>query len=349
MRFKRRNIIDIVKVYACIVSVAAVSVFSVYKFGNYMTAGAYAFNYGKINTDEHHESTAVLNDDSENITQPDSGSVTEKESDTGTDGSLQTASGLSTAVPEIQQTQENPDAVAVDLSALSGKYKNYGGTSVINNTDYDVDDLLYADYVKPQINKNDPYILIYHTHTSEAYYGGGTVVDVGNIMAQEFEKLGYKVVHLTDVYDKEQFSGAYSRSINGVEKALAENPSIQLTLDIHRDAISTANGTVYRPVTEIDGKTSAQVMPVCGTDAKGLKHPDWRENFKYALDLSRTMNKNYNALSRPVNLRGDRFNTHVTKYALLLEIGSDANTLSEAATAAVYTARSIISVIEKDG
>ncbi len=242
---------------------------------------------------------------------------------------------------------ENTNAIAVNLSALSGKYKEYKGTSVINNTSYDISDLLYADYTLPTPNKDEPYILIYHTHTSEEYYGGGTVVDVGDAMAKEFERLGYKTIHLTDIYDAEQFSGAYSRSVEGAQQVLKKYPGIQLVFDVHRDAITTESGDTYRPITEINGKECAQVMFVCGTDSKGLKHMNWRENFKFALDVSRTAGKNFSALSRPVNLRKDRFNTHLTDYTFLIEMGSVANTLEEAKLAAVYTAQSIILTIEQ--
>ena len=205
--------------------------------------------------------------------------------------------------------------------------------------------MLYAEYDKPEIDKNKPAVLIYHTHTSEEYFGGGTVVDVGNEMVKEFENSGYKTIHITDNFDKEQFSGAYSRSIKAVEKALSENPDIKLVFDVHRDAITAANGDTYRPVTKINGDTSAQVMFVCGTDEKGLSHPNWRENFKFALDVSRNASKKYGALSRPVNLRGDRFNTHTRKHSFLIEVGSSANTLDEAKIAAKYTVRAIIDTI----
>lgn len=248
--------------------------------------------------------------------------------------------------PEIQTPVSNSNAIAVNLSALSGKYKNYDGTAVINSTDYKISDLLYAGYEKPIIDKSLPAVLIYHTHTSEGYYGGGSVVDVGRTMVEEFEKAGYKTIHLTEYYDKEQFSGAYSRSIKGIEKILAENPSIKLVFDIHRDAITTANGDTYQPLTTVENNSCAQVMFVCGTDAKGLKHPNWKENFKFALDVSRKMGSLYGALSRPVNLRGDRFNTHTTKYSFIMEIGSEANTLDEAKLAGVYTVRSVIETIK---
>lgn len=245
----------------------------------------------------------------------------------------------------INGTGDN-SAVAVNLSALSGKYKNYNGTSVINNTEYNINDLLYASYDAPSPKTDEPYVLIYHTHTSEGYSGGGTVIDVGKEMAEEFEKNGYKTIHLTEAYDNKQFSGAYSRSAVGVRTILEKYPTINLVFDVHRDAITDSSGKDYRPVTLVDDKQTAQVMFVCGTDAKGLKHPNWRENFKFALDVSRIMGNKYGSLSRPVNLRGDRFNTHFTNYSFIMEVGSEANTLDEAKNAAVLTARAVISAIE---
>ena len=114
-----------------------------------------------------------------------------------------------------------------------------------------------------------------------------------------------------------------------------------MVLDVHRDAISN-NGVDYYPVTEINGKKAAQIMPVCGTDAKGLSHPRWRNNFTYALALSRRMGALYGQLSRPVNLRRDRFNTHFTDYTLLLEVGSAANTLDQAIYGGELTAKAMI-------
>lgn len=244
-----------------------------------------------------------------------------------------------------QITEPKAESVAVNLSALSGKYADYNGTSIINNTKFDVTKYINSSFEKPNINKDAPSILIYHTHTSESYKGGGTVVDVGAVFKEEFEALGYKTIHITEVYDKGQFSGAYSRSIKGVEKALKENPSIKIVIDVHRDSITDASGITYKPVTQIDGKNVAQVMIVCGTNQKGLEHSSWSKNFAFALNVSRTMNKSYSNLSRPVNLRADRFNTHVTPHTFLLEMGSDANTLDEAKLAATYTARSIINTL----
>ena len=344
-----RKIKSIIKGIFCVLLSVTISVGVFSIFGRQIASSAYDYTFGEVKVDMTDLrygaggkiSGSVVAADRENIIEYAGNALSASEDDE----QLQ-ASQLGNVTMDQAEVTDNPDAIVVNLSALSGKYKDYGGTSIINNTDYDVTDLLYADYTPPELNKEEPYILIYHTHTSEEYYGSGSVVDVGNAMAQEFERLGYKTIHLTEVYDREQFSGAYSRSIKGVEQMLEKYPSIKLCFDVHRDAITTQSGDTYRPLTQIDGKNVAQVMLVCGTDEKGLLHPNWRENFKFALDISRTMGKNYGALSRPVNLRGDRFNTHVTDYTVLMEVGSAANTLEEAKNAAIYTARAVVDTIE---
>ena len=256
------------------------------------------------------------------------------------------------AAPEVEEEPESDAIKAANLAALSGTYHQVNGTAVANATDYDVTANLDDTIEMPAFTKGQPAILIYHTHTTECYRNNEgisntrdeaqNVVAVGEAMAKIFRAAGYETIHLTDVFN-EDFSGAYAASRAAVEKFLEKNPTIQVVLDVHRDAISS-NGIDYYPVTEVDGKKAAQVMLVCGTDSKGLSHPNWRNNFTYALALSRKMGSLYGELSRPVNLRRDRFNTHFTDYTLLLEVGSAANTLEQAVYGGELTAKAMIAL-----
>ncbi len=244
---------------------------------------------------------------------------------------------------------------AANLSALSGTYSQVKGTAVINNTDYSVADLLNKTGPMPEFEGEGPAVLIYHTHTTESYRDGGAansedpsrnVVAVGKAMAEEFRSAGYETIHLTEIFN-EDFSNAYSYSRAAAEKILAQYPSIKVVLDVHRDSIS-GDGVDYYPVTKVEGKEAAQVMLVCGTDSKGLAHSGWRDNFVYALNLSRKMGSLYGQLSRPVNLRKDRFNTHFTPHTLLLEVGSAANTLDQALWGGRLTARAMIALWQEN-
>ena len=242
---------------------------------------------------------------------------------------------------------------AANLSALSGTYRQVNGTAVANATDFDVKDYLDDSVSMPSFIAGKPAVLIYHTHTTECYRNAEgisntrdesmNVVAVGEAMAKVFEASGYRTIHIKEIFNQPDFNGAYANSRAAVEKVLKENPTIRVVLDVHRDAISS-NGVDYYPVTEVDGRQAAQVMLVCGTDAKGLSHPNWNKNFTYALQLSRKMGELYGQLSRPVNLRRDRFNTHFTPHTLLLEVGSAANTLSQAIYGGELTARAMIAL-----
>lgn len=256
--------------------------------------------------------------------------------------------------PKTEEDETPPAGVkAANLSALSGTYTQVAGTAVANATSYDVSDILYNKVDPPTFTPGKPAILIYHTHTTECYRNEEglsntedqrkNVVAVGEAMAEVFRAAGYETIHITDVFNQPDFSGAYAAARAKIEKVLAENPTIQVVLDVHRDSISS-KGIDYYPVTTVEGREAAQVMVVCGTDEKGLSHPKWRTNFTYGLSLSRKMGELYGQLSRPVNLRRDRFNTHFTDYTLLLEVGSSANTLSQAVYGGELTAKAMIAL-----
>lgn len=251
-----------------------------------------------------------------------------------------------------KEAVEDDSVQAANLSAISGIYTEFDGTAVANATDYDITENLNETVKMPTFTPKKPAVLIYHTHTTECYRNdegitntedeSKNVVAVGEAMKAVFEEAGYQTIHVKTIFNRD-FSNAYPNARAAINEIMEENPSIQVVLDVHRDSISS-NGVDYYPVTEVDGKEAAQVMLVCGTDSKGLSHPNWRRNFTYALQLSRKMGSMYGELSRPVNLRRDRFNTHYTDHTLLVEVGSSANTLEQAIYGGELTARAMIAL-----
>ncbi len=205
-----------------------------------------------------------------------------------------------------------------------------------------------------EITKDEPYILIYHTHTTEGYelldkgwYSSDydsrtkdvnkTVVRVGEEITERLEKSGFKVIHDKTIYDA-NYNGAYGRSLKTVEKFLQENPSIVITLDVHRDAIHYDSGTRCKPTAEINGKKAAQVMIISGAEEGEIEdYPDWEQNLTFAIALQNKVEENYKGLMRPLFFCQRKYNMHVTPCSLLLEMGTDANTLDEA----VYSGRLI--------
>ena len=193
-------------------------------------------------------------------------------------------------------------------------------------------------------NIDDLHILqlkVHAGHYTPYYYVGDgqriAFVRVGDEIAERLEKSGFKVIHDKTIYDA-SYNGAYGRSLKNVEKILEENPSIVITLDVHRDAIHYDSGTRCKPTAEINGKKAAQVMIISGAEEGEIEdYPDWAQNLTFAIALQNKVEENYKGLMRPLFFCQRKYNMHVTPCSLLLEMGTDANTLEEA----VYSGRLI--------
>ncbi len=240
----------------------------------------------------------------------------------------------------------------------SGVTDSYGKVKVknINDTQINIKKLLNE---KADLNiddKSKPTVLIFHTHTTETYqiidrdfYASGfssrsedssrNMIRVGDAICQELEKAGYNVIHDTNIYDK-KYNGAYSRSRVQIEKYLEKYPSIQVVLDIHRDAIELNNGTKIKPVASVKGKKAAQVMIISGCQESGngiSGFDDWRYNLIFAVQLQNKMETLFSGLTRPLYFCPRKYNMDTSHCSLLIEVGSDANTLDEA----VYSGKCI--------
>ena len=201
-----------------------------------------------------------------------------------------------------------------------------------------------------------PQILILHTHTTEAYTKGKgdkyretdtarttdedyNMVRVGEEMKKTFTAMGLSVVHDKTKYDYPSYTGSYSRALTGIQKQLKQYPTIQVVLDVHRDAIIGSDGTSYAKKTRVDGETAAQVMLVVGTDDMGLTHPEWRKHLALAVQIQKGMLALEETFPRPIDLRRQRFNEHAAPGSLLVEVGTSGNTLKEALAGARLFAR----------
>lgn len=208
-----------------------------------------------------------------------------------------------------------------------------------------------------------PKVLIVHTHSSEAYtqeagweytesdpLRTGTrersVIRVGDEIAEVLEAHGIETLHDTALNDYPTYSGAYARMQTTIEDYLAQHPSIQIVLDVHRDAAVDASGEQVGFTTQVEGESAAQVMLVVGTDEGGLEHPNWQENLANALKLQTLLERKYPGLCRDVDLRTERFNQHETPGSLLAEFGSTGNTLREAIRAGRCFAEGLAELIE---
>lgn len=266
---------------------------------------------------------------------------------------------------EVEETQSGGEESNIAEKTITGGegYMSADGLSVKNNTVYDINiaEILNQEIaVSLQSGAESPQVLIIHTHGSEAYAPNGTyvesdsyrtqdteysVIKVGDELATALEEKGISVVHDREIYDYPSYIGSYGRSLTSAESYLSQYPDVKVVIDLHRDALIEDDGTVYKTVAEVNGGQCAQVMLVVGTNGTGLTHDNWKQNFSLALKLQKNMDEKYPSLARPVSLREERFNQHLSPGALLLELGTNGNTLEEAITAAKYFADSLSEVL----
>lgn len=254
--------------------------------------------------------------------------------------------------------QEAAPAVTPDPSRSSAPVEEIqleGGTQVANffvkDSTGSGTDLLAALEEEPSVHlKRDGSveILIYHTHTSEAYsqsYTGfyytdmatrtedpyQSVVAAGEALKQALEAQGFGVVHDTTVNDT-LYNGSYDRSWEVLQKNLAEYPTLQVTIDVHRDSMTTDSGVKYKPTVTVNGRKAAQVMLIAGCDANGGwgDFPRWEENLRLALRVQQKLQQLYPGLARPLNFSNSKYNMNATPGSMLVEVGTEVNTVSEA-------------------
>ena len=186
-------------------------------------------------------------------------------------------------------------------------------------------------------------ILIYHTHSQEAFLDSrpgveeDTIVGVGDYLADILqERYGYRVLHHYGVYDVPSRDDAYSVALPDVTRVLEENPSIQVVIDLHRDAVDA--GT--RLVTEINGKQIARFMFFNGlsrTRKRGnisyLYNENLDANLAFSFQMEQKAMEYYPGLTRKIYLKAYRYNMHLRPRSLLVELGAQTNTLQEARNA----------------
>lgn len=196
-------------------------------------------------------------------------------------------------------------------------------------------------------DKTKPTVLIYHSHTTEAYQTldvgyyttsfqqrrddtAQNMVRVGDEIVAQLEAAGFNVIHDKNIYDT-NYSEAYNLSDVSIKQYLEQYPSIDVAIDVHRDCIEFEDGTKVKPTANILDKKAAQIMIIAGCEYGSITNfPDWEYNLRFALQLQQKAEEKFAGLMRPVLFSARRYNLFETHNSILLEIGSDGNTLEEA-------------------
>jgi len=214
-------------------------------------------------------------------------------------------------------------------------------SSVING-----EKLLSIDTSLERISE-EPQILIYHTHGTEGYSDSrkgveaDTVVGMGDILCEELTSRGFSVIHDRTTYDyvngKDNRNYAYTTARPQIEALLEEYPSIEVILDIHRDSGAARRAT-------INGKDTAQIMLFNGLcrNADGpisyLPNPYLDDTLAFSLQLNLLGRERYPNLMYKLYLKNYRYNMHFTGHCMLVELGTQNNTVEEAQNGVRYLA-----------
>lgn len=268
--------------------------------------------------------------------------------------------------PEVVPTPDPERETAPVASTWMGGGEEVAGFSVKDTSESGVD-LAEELQIDPDVHvKRDgsPVVLLYSTHASESFLLSDTdwyytddnfrstepdesVLSVAAEAAKVIEAGGFGVVHDTTMHDYPAYSGSYDRSMGTIRKNLAEYPTLQITVDVHRDAFGEEeDGTRYKPVAEVNGKDAAQIMILTGCDlSEDPLFPDWRENLHLALRLQQKGESLFPGLFRPLFFTQRNYNMHASHGSILVEVGTEVNTLGEAQYSGRLLGETILAVL----
>ncbi len=235
-----------------------------------------------------------------------------------------------------------PEVIESDLSELER-----GNEYIINYTDKapDVAGLIDRGFCDlEEKNHSAPLVMVIHTHTKESYLGAsnsflGGVAAVGDRLCQSLNKLGLSALHCTVIHDGDE-NNAYLNSGKTIQTMLEIYPSIKYVIDLHRLELMP-NGLPLKTVSgSADG--SAQIRLTVSTEGY-----NWQESLSLALSLRQRLNQNGERICMPPTVSPSRYNSDLSRYYIMADIGAVGNTVSEAKAAAERLAKALADTVLK--
>ena len=241
---------------------------------------------------------------------------------------------------------------------------SYGNVYIKNSTPLklDIKSLLEAK-LKFSIKKNStPQVLILHTHATESfllsernYYtdkdtarstdNSLNMVHLGKIVTDTLKKAGISTLHDTTQHDYPSYSESYSRAAKTISNYKSKYKDLKIIIDLHRDALSSGDTDKVKLTSEISGKKAAQVMIVMGSQSGDVKNfPNWQENLKLAVKLQQKLELMYPTLARSLSLTSKNYNESLSTGSMLIEIGTDANSIEEVRYSTELLANALVSL-----
>lgn len=241
-----------------------------------------------------------------------------------------------------------------DFEFLKKSFYQIDRSTYIDESELDASQLFSMDMTVDK-NSQGPQILIYHTHSQEAFVDSrpgrkeDTVVGAGEYLAGCLREYGFDVMHHEGEYDVKNRDFAYSTAAPALEKILQENPSIQVIIDLHRDGVEEQT----RLVGKVNGVDCAQFMFFNGlsrTNATGeidyLNNPFRGQNLAMSFQLQLKADEYYPEVIRKIYLKGYRYNMQYRGKSILVEVGAQTNTVEEIMNSMPIIARILAMVLQ---
>ncbi|MBQ7000002.1 MAG: stage II sporulation protein P [Oscillospiraceae bacterium] len=207
-----------------------------------------------------------------------------------------------------------------------------------------------------QLRREEPTVLILHTHATESYTKNGeaytetsrwrtkdenyNMLSIGSRVGELLAENGITAIQDRTLHDYPSYNGSYSHARKSITQYLEEYPTIALVLDLHRDA-SGEGAKQLRTKAQINGTDSAQLMLVMGVNPKNFE-----KNLEFSLKLHVQLENLYPGITRPLQFRAARYNQDLAPAAVLVEVGAAGNTHAEALTAAEALAQAIVALAD---
>ncbi len=291
------------------------------------------------------------------------------------DDSLQSNSQATDSTDASAQNNGNESVPVLNSGTVQGKVvekfispytanTSYNNVYLKNNTDLKINikDYLNEDLAF-KIEKNDEVqVLILHTHATESYLledkdfytdkdlsrtrdNEYNMVALGKIIADRLNNAGIKTIHDTTQHDYPSYNESYARAADTICSYTEKYKSIKIVIDLHRDALAENDTDKVKLTTEIGGKKAAQIMLVMGSQSGNVKNfPNWKENLKLATKIQQTVEVMYPTLARSIHFMPKNYNESLTTGSVLIEIGTDGNTIDEAKYSAELLSNALINL-----
>ena len=265
---------------------------------------------------------------------------------------------LSASVPVAVAAETDPTALlqTANLLTAGGLYLSEQAERdpYIESDPKEVDSELTVPTLRV-LNPDQVLVGIYCTHGTESYEptfgaaksaGGapGGIISVASALQKELAALGVGAVFCRKIHDYPEFSASYTNSLASLKQLQADYPTIEIFVDVHRDA------GLPEGVTKLccaNGSSAAKILLVVGSDQRA-KHDNWQQNHSFARQVGAALEAEEEGILRGVRVQNGRYNQFVDTRCILTEIGDQTNTLAEAEKSAEILARTLFSILSEN-